>query len=106
MCYEEIRGKHVAKSIISSSILLLLATVTITWKEVISLRKNNGNNKIDKAVEDFIVMPVIVLVGIYVVSALIDSMLQINSSTFRVIFTGVGGIPFFVYYFKKKLSKL
>ena len=60
----------------------------------------------EKAVEEFIVLPLIALIGIFVASSLVDSMLQINNETFRLVFTGVGGVPFLVYYFKKKLAKL
>jgi ABC-type Fe3+-siderophore transport system permease subunit len=64
-----------------------------------------GQTKIDRAIQDFIVLPVIVLVGIYVTASLIDSMLLINNETFRIIFTCIGGVPFFIYYFKRKLAQ-
>jgi hypothetical protein len=70
------------------------------------VRKNTGKTQVDKAIEDFILIPAVVLIGIYVTSALIDSMLQLNNETFRAIFTGVGGIAFFIYYFKKKMAGL
>ncbi len=63
-------------------------------------------DRVDEAVKDFIVIPAIVLIGLYVTASIIDSMLQLNNQTFRIIFTGVGGVPFFIYYFKKKMSKL
>lgn len=65
-----------------------------------------GEDKVDKAIIDFIVIPVIVLIGLYVTASVIDSMLQLNNQTFRIIFTGVGGIPFFIYYFKRKMCEL
>ena len=63
-------------------------------------------NRIDKAIADFIVIPAIILVGLYVTAALIDSMLGTPNETFRVIFAGVGGVAYFVYYFRKKMSEL
>ena len=62
-------------------------------------------NRIDKAITDFIVIPAIILIGLYVTAAIIDSMLQLNNQTFRIIFTGIGGVPAFIYYFKKKMSE-
>jgi len=64
-----------------------------------------GKSRVDKAVEDFIVIPAVVLIGLYVTAVIIDSMLQLNNQTFRIIFTGVGGIPFFIYYFRRKMSE-
>ncbi len=65
-----------------------------------------GEDRVDKAIKDFIVIPVIVLIGLYVTASVIDSMLQLNNETFKIIFTGVGGVPFFIYYFKRKMSEL
>lgn len=61
----------------------------------------------DKVREDiyrFIVSPMIVLVGIYIVSALLQSFLKIQYEYFGVIFTGIGGIPYLIYYYKKELN--
>lgn len=65
-----------------------------------------GEDRVDKAIKDFIVIPIIVLIGLYVTATIIDSMLQLNNQTFKIIFTGVGGIGFFIYYFKRKMSEL
>lgn len=62
-------------------------------------------NRVDRAIEDLIVIPLVVLLGIYITAAFIDSMLQINNVMFRVIFSGVGGVPFIIYYFKRKISE-
>lgn len=65
-----------------------------------------GEDRVNKAITDFIVIPVIVLIGLYVTASVIDSMLHLNNETFKIIFTGVGGVPFFIYYFKRKMSEL
>jgi len=65
-----------------------------------------GENRINKAIIDFIVIPAIILIGLYVTASIIDSMLQLNNQTFKTIFTGVGGIPSLIYYFKRKMSEL
>jgi uncharacterized membrane protein len=64
------------------------------------------NNRIDKAIADFIVIPAIVLIGIYVAASLVDAMLQLNNQTFRILFTAVGGVPALAYYFKRKMAEL
>jgi hypothetical protein len=63
------------------------------------------DSKTNKAIFDFIVLPMIVLIGLYIVAALIDSMLQWNNQTFRTLFTLVGGIPALALYFKSKMAE-
>jgi hypothetical protein len=65
-----------------------------------------SDDRVKKAVEDFIVIPVIILLGLYVTAAFIDTMLLTPNQTFRIIFAGIGGIGYFVYYFRKKISEL
>ena len=65
-----------------------------------------GEDRVDKAIKDFIVIPIVVLIGLYVTAAIIDSFLHLNNETFKLIFTGVGGVGFFIYYFKRKMSEL
>jgi hypothetical protein len=62
------------------------------------------SKRIDKAIEDLIVIPVIIMLGLYITGAVVDSMLQTNI-TFKILFAGVGGIPFLIYYYKKKISE-
>jgi hypothetical protein len=63
-------------------------------------------DKIDKAIYDFIILPAIVLIGLYITAALIDTMLGTPNSTFRILFVGVGGILYFINYFRRKMSNL
>ena len=63
-------------------------------------------DKINKAIYEFIILPTIVLLGLYITAALIETMLGTPNSTFRILFAGVGGILFFISYFKRKMSKL
>lgn len=59
----------------------------------------------DNDIYRFIVKPMIILLGIYIASVLVDSMLGLNNQTFQLVFTGVGGVPFLIYYFKKEIEK-
>jgi len=64
-----------------------------------------AKSRVDRAIEDFIVIPFVALLGIYITAVLLDSMLQINNVMFRIIFGGVGGVSFIIYYFKRKISE-
>jgi len=35
----------------------------------------------------------------------VDSMLGLNNETFKLVFTGIGGVPFLIYYYKKEIEK-
>jgi len=59
---------------------------------------------VDKAIEDLIVIPVVIVLGLFITGAVVDSMLQ-TTYTFKILFAGVGGIPFLIYYFRKKISE-
>lgn len=63
------------------------------------------SNRTDRWVEDFIIKPVIMLVGIYVVAVVIATFAGIDSNLFPPIFTAAGGIPAIGLYFKKKLNE-
>jgi len=61
-----------------------------------------SENKVEKAIWNFIAIPVTVLLWLYLTASLIDSMLQLNIEAFEVIFIVVGGVPILIYYFKRK----
>jgi len=52
----------------------------------------------------FAVKPAMVLIGMYIVSILLKAFLDIGWEPFPMLFTGVGGIPFLIYYYKKELN--
>jgi hypothetical protein len=62
------------------------------------------SKRVDKAIEDLIVIPVVIMFGLYITGAVVDSMLQTNF-TFKILFAGVGSIPFLIYYYRKKISE-
>lgn len=61
-------------------------------------------NVVREDVYIFIVKPMIVLIGIYIVSALLEGFLNVKFEYFKVIFTGIGGIPYLIHYYKKELD--
>lgn len=67
-----------------------------------SQREYNDTLREDKY--RFIVYPMLVLVGIFIVSALLQDFLKIHYEYFGVIFTGIGGVPYLIYYYKRELK--
>lgn len=69
------------------------------------MKQREYEEKVRDDIYRFLVKPLIVLIGIYIVSSFIDTALKLNSETFRYVFTGIGGIPFIIYYYRKELKK-
>lgn len=71
-------------------------------------RKGLSQQEYEDRVRDdiyrFIVRPMIVLIGIYFVSVLLETFLNVHYEYFRIIFTGIGGIPFLIYYYRRELK--
>jgi hypothetical protein len=65
-----------------------------------------GENEVSKALEDFIAIPLIILIGLYMVASAIVPFLHLDDQTFRIIFTLSGGIPSLTFFFKNKMRKL
>jgi len=65
-----------------------------------------GENQVSKAIEDFIVIPLIIIIGLYMVASAIVPFLHLDNQTFRIIFTLAGGIPTLTFFLKKKMRKL
>ncbi|MDH5690173.1 MAG: hypothetical protein OEY81_01930 [Candidatus Bathyarchaeota archaeon] len=65
-----------------------------------------GENQVSKAIEDFIVIPLIIIIGLYMMASAIVPFLHLDNQTFRIIFTLAGGIPTLAFFFKKKMRKL
>jgi uncharacterized membrane-anchored protein len=77
-------------------------------KVIVQNQGNIGNlgislseNRVEKAIWDFIAIPVAVLLWLYVTASFVGSMLQLNIEAFEVIFIVVGGVPILIYYVKK-----
>jgi hypothetical protein len=66
-----------------------------------------SNTKVDNAIQDFIVIPLIVIIGIYVVASVLSSLFFGSDNQFvNGFFAAVGGVGYFVMYFRKKMAKL
>ena len=49
--------------------------------------------------------PLLVLVSIYAVGSVIEILFQLNLNTPKLIFMAIGGVGYFVWYFKNILTK-
>jgi len=59
----------------------------------------------DKIVRDFIVIPIVVLIGIYVAGVFVKELFNLPNAI-QYLFHGVGGIGFLVLYFRERIRKL
>lgn len=64
-----------------------------------------GENQVSKTIEDFVAIPLIIIIGLYMVASAIVPFLHLDNQTFRIIFTLVGGIPTLTFFFKNKMRK-
>jgi hypothetical protein len=65
-----------------------------------------NQSDIDELVKDFIVFPIIVLLGIYVTATFICTLFFGFSNQFvSGFFTAVGGVGYFVNYFMRKMGE-
>jgi len=58
-----------------------------------------------KAVQQFVVLPIILLLGIYLTGSFVEALFGISAAATR-IFVGIGGIGFLVYYYRDWIVKI
>ena len=58
----------------------------------------------DKNVRDLIFIPVVAVIGIYIVGVLIEELFGVPSAV-KYLFWGVGGVGFFAVYFHNKVNR-
>ncbi len=59
----------------------------------------------NKSVRDFIFIPIVVLLGIYIAGVFVKELFNLPNAV-QYLFHGIGGIGFLVIYFRKKISEL
>ena len=64
-----------------------------------------GESQLNDAVENFVAIPLIILIGIYMIANSVAPFLNLNSLTFKVVFTISAGIPSLALFFIQKLNK-
>ena len=60
-----------------------------------------GEGEVNKAIEQFIANPLIILIGMYITASTLDPFLQLNNP-FKLVFTAVTGIPILLFFYKEK----
>jgi hypothetical protein len=64
-----------------------------------------GESQLNDAVENFVAIPLIILIGIYMIANSVAPFLNLNSLTFKVVFTISAGIPSLALFYMQKLNK-
>ena len=65
-----------------------------------------GENQVSKTIEDFIAIPLIIIIGLYMMASAIVPFINLDNQNFSIIFTLSGGIPSLTFFFKNKMRKL
>lgn len=63
------------------------------------------NDPVEKAVLRFIILPIILIFGIYIVGTFVEALFGIPAAATR-IFLGVGGVGFLVYYYRDWIKRI
>jgi len=64
-----------------------------------------GESQLNDAVENFVAIPIIILIGIYMIANSVAPFLNLNSLTFKIVFTISSGIPSLALFYMQKLNK-
>jgi len=58
--------------------------------------------QIIKAIYNFVAIPLIIIIGLYLVASAITPFLNLNNQAFRIIFTLAGGVPTLIFFLQKE----
>ncbi len=56
------------------------------------------------AMWDFIVMPLLIFVGLFIIASICEAILNLNIESFKLTFLAITSIPIFILYLKEKLT--
>ena len=71
---------------------------------VAELSTGKMDDSYNKDVCRLLVFPLVVIVLMYVMSSIVDSILGLNSQIFRTVFTVIEGIPLLIFYYNRELG--
>jgi hypothetical protein len=57
------------------------------------------------AIITFIAIPLILIIGLYLLACTIAPVVNLNNQTFKIIFTLAGGIPTLLFYSKSQIKR-
>jgi len=63
------------------------------------------NDPVARAVQRFVILPIVLIVGIYIVGSFVEALFGISAAATR-IFLGIGGIGFLVYYYRDWIKRI
>jgi hypothetical protein len=64
-----------------------------------------GESQLNDVMENFVAIPLIILIGIFMIATSVAPFLNLNSLTFKVVFTTSAGIPSLALFYMQKLNK-
>ena len=64
-----------------------------------------GEAPLTDVIETFIAIPVIIVIGLYLLACAIAPLVDLNNLTFRLIFTLAGGVPTLIFYSKSQIKR-
>jgi len=57
------------------------------------------------AFKTFVAIPLIIIIGLYLLACAIAPFVDLNNLTFRIIFTLAGGVPTLLFYLKSQIGR-
>lgn len=58
-----------------------------------------------EAIADFIIIPLLFLLGLFVIASLVEIALNANIVQFKLLFIAIAGAPLYILYFREKLTE-
>ena len=63
-----------------------------------------GESKINDVIVTFVAIPLIIIIGVYLLACTVAPIFELNNQTFKVIFTLAGGVPIILFYSKDQIK--
>jgi hypothetical protein len=64
-----------------------------------------GESEINDVMVTFVAIPLIIIIGLYLIACTIAPIAQLNNQTFKIIFTLAGGVPTLLFYSKDQIKR-
>jgi hypothetical protein len=64
-----------------------------------------GKAKANDAIVTFIAIPLVMLIGYYLIACTIAPLVGLNNQTFKIIFTLAGGVPTLLFYSNNQIKR-
>lgn len=64
-----------------------------------------GESEINEVIMTFVAIPLIIIIGLYLIACTVAPIAQLDNQTFKIIFTLAGGIPTLLFYSKSQIKR-